>query len=402
MNHLVLSIDHRAEGNATHRTLKLDGDGVSVRCEFHLPGLELPPPRCLDGFLIGILFRLLSGRRPVHVDGALTKTCLRNVTELQGAWSLWRPGKYAPFPITARELIDTDLPSIKSAVCAFSGGVDSGFSLVRHAGKLLGEASLPVRSAVLVHGFDIPFSNTESFERIAARCRSNVEPFGIDLITIRTNIREESRQRWDDSYAAQLACCLHQLDGIADGAVIGSAHSYDMQVFPQGSTPATDHRLGGGIFSIFNDGATHSKTAKVATIAKYPELTRTLRFCWEGKDPEANCGSCEKCLRTYVHLRAVGVDNPECMPIPSLEQLAHIPTPSPALLNQIRRALDYARAHDRNGEWLRAAERSVRAYDNALRLKSVKSELGGLPYLGPLLRGVYRVGKTFAGMAVRP
>jgi hypothetical protein len=60
MSELTLSVDHRVEKTSTTRTIKLDGDGIRLRCEFHIAGLELPPPRCLDGFLIGLLFPLLS------------------------------------------------------------------------------------------------------------------------------------------------------------------------------------------------------------------------------------------------------------------------------------------------------------------------------------------------------
>jgi hypothetical protein len=126
----------------------------------------------------------------------------------------------------------SDLPNVKMAVCAFSGGIDGTFSVARHAKRLLGEASLPVRAAVLVHGFDVPLSKSQSFEKLVHRCRPTLDSFGVELITIRTDLRESTRPTWLDAFGAQLACCLHQLDAVADAGIIGSNEPYSQLYFP--------------------------------------------------------------------------------------------------------------------------------------------------------------------------
>lgn len=390
MHQLTLSMDHRVEKNATIRTVKLRGEGCDVACEFYINGLELPPPRSLDAFLVGLLFRLLTERRPVHVAGSLTKACLRNIVELQQAWSLWWPDRYGVFPITATELIDPPPSNIRNTVCAFSGGVDGAFSLVRHAEKLLGEASLPVSAAVLIHGFDVPLSKPDSFERLMERCRPIADRFRVDLLTIRTTLRQASNQIWEDSFAAQLACCLQQLEAVADGGIIGSSEPYNQLLFPWGSTPASDYLLSGGLFSIFHDGAAYSRTAKVAQLAAFPEVIRALKFCWAGPNPEENCGACEKCLRTYLNFRASGIEHPECMPIPTLEQLANIPLKSQLLANEILQALEYARNHGRTGPWLEAANRSIVSFEKKSRVSGLRTTVKRIPIIGPFLRTMRR------------
>jgi hypothetical protein len=247
----------------------------------------------------------------------------------------------------------------------------------------------------MVHGFDVSLGKSLAFERLVKRCRSLLDSFGVQLITIRTNLREVTRPKWEDAFAAQLACCLHQLDFIVDGGIIGSSEPYNHLVFPWGSTPATDHLLSGGMFWIFHDGAAHSRTVKLEALLAFPEALRALKFCFAGPNPEENCGVCEKCLRTYLNFCAVGIERPECMPVPSLQQLANIPLPSQIHANEIRQALDYAKRHGRTGPWLQAAEQSLASFDKTLRAASVRSAIRSIPYVGPFLRAANRSWRTF-------
>jgi hypothetical protein len=340
-------------------------------------------------------------RKPVHVDGAITKTCLRSVIELQDAWSLWRPDKYHKFPITAREYCDPVRPGIQSVACAFSGGVDAAFSLLRHAGGMLGHAGLPVKCGVLVHGFDgfdMALEKQQSFHVLANKCRRVLDMFGIDLVTMRTDIRAITQPKWVDAFAAQLACCLHQLDPVCDAGIIGSSEPYDQLFFPWGSTPATDHLLSGGSFQIFHDGAANSRTAKVAQLAAFPEVIAGLKFCLAEADK--NCGACEKCLRTYLNFCASGIDAPQCMPKPSIKQLSTIPLHNQIQVNEISQALAYAMAHERTGDWFRAAERSIAAYKTNMRNAALRARIREIPYIGPTLRAANKALRThFVGRA---
>ncbi len=37
-----------------------------------------------------------------------------------------------------------------------------------------------------------------------------------------------------------------------------------------------------------------------------------MRVCWQGEQKDRNCGRCEKCIRTVLNFRAVGLGLPEC------------------------------------------------------------------------------------------
>ena len=63
------------------------------------------------------------------------------------------------------------------------------FSLLRHGLGSLGEASLRVRSALMVHGFDVPLSHTKtrSFDLLVRRCGPLFSQIGIPLHVAQTN-----------------------------------------------------------------------------------------------------------------------------------------------------------------------------------------------------------------------
>ena len=46
---------------------------------------------------------------------------------------------------------------------------------------------------------------------------------------------------------------------------------------------------------------------KLRVIIQYPEAFSRLRVCWQNTG-NYNCGVCEKCVRTMLALRALGVD----------------------------------------------------------------------------------------------
>jgi hypothetical protein len=59
-------------------------------------------------------------------------------------------------------------------------------------------------------------------------------------------------------------------------------------------------------FTVIHDGASDGRVDKINLVAEWPEALAHLRVCWEGHDPDRNCGRCEKCVRTILGFRANG------------------------------------------------------------------------------------------------
>jgi hypothetical protein len=74
-----------------------------------------------------------------------------------------------------------------------------------------------------------------------------------------------------------------------------------------------DHLLSTDTMQIIHDGATASRVEKTIAIAGWPDTHSRLRVCFRGAryNPQRNifenCGTCEKCVRTMIPLKAAGL-----------------------------------------------------------------------------------------------
>ncbi|MGC3979748.1 MAG: hypothetical protein QM808_00630 [Steroidobacteraceae bacterium] len=320
-------------------------------------------PSSLDGFAFAVILHAMKQGKPLQIHGPVTRQALCNLEELQQAWSLWRPNHYHHIDIDADEVIDR-LPAVgNKAICAFSGGLDSTFTALRHRLKLAGSGSYDVRSMLMVQGFDIGFDNDDYFERAVERARPFVERLNVDMRFITTNSENPLFQDWEDSHGAELACCLHQFADEFQYGLIGSTKPYDGLVLPYGSNPATDHLLSGGGFAIVHDGSGFSRTAKAEVVSRYDFAVEQLRVCYAGKLQYKNCGRCEKCLRTYLNFLAAGNDKPACFDrFPDLEQIANIKTYSQAQLAELTSIVEHAARKGIRAPWLQAVQRSIDSF----------------------------------------
>ncbi|WP_282607880.1 DUF6395 domain-containing protein [Pelagibius sp. Alg239-R121] len=326
---------------------------------------NVPEPVVLDGFVMGILFYAMRTEQDIHVHGAMSVSALRNLNEFQEAWRLWKQPLYRKIKIIPERSVEqTHLPLKNDAIAAFSGGVDSTFTLLRHTGDRLGTGSYGLKKSVLmVHGFDVPLNNSSQLDALVERTTPLLDELGVDVRIIRTNLKEVDLQIWEDSFLSQLACCMHNYAHEFGFGLAGSSEPYDALLLPWGSNPATDYLLSGDGFRVVHDGAGYSRTQKVEEIARHATAERVVKVCWEGKETHKNCGSCEKCIRTRLNFLAVGSENPPCFDTPlKVDQIKGVRFRSNVHCMEMESVIRYAKEKGRKGAWLDAIERAVFLY----------------------------------------
>lgn len=367
-----LAVTQELIPDGTRRLLELknvrDPKNPSVSAFFDMIGEhDVNPPLLLDGFVFGVLFYAMRLGQDIHVRGPLSLQMLRNVNELQEAWMIWSPQLYNRIRITADEVV-AGLPEPRpdQVIAAYSGGVDSTFTVLRHTGEELGAESYPLRKTVLmVHGFDVPLDRPEQLEALKQRSVPLMQELGLTVRVLRTNLKELRLQRWEDSFMAQLVACLNNYSHEYSHALVASAHPYDELEFPSGSTVATDHLFSGAEMQVVHDGACASRTEKVKLIARNAAATESVKVCWEGINTHENCGVCEKCVRTRLNFRAVGVNEPACFAAaPDADPLIPtIPIRRPILRRDLASIIKYSRAHDIREKWVDSLQRRLDRYD---------------------------------------
>ena len=339
-----------------------------------------PQPDSFDGVLCAIVCHAMAERCDIHLHGPATRTMLLNLAEFQLAWSRWLPAVYRPVEIEVDTIVTTTGERSARSIAAFSGGADSSFTLLRNSPQSAAP-SYGVDTVLLVHGFDVSLANGADLQELIERTAPIRAQAGVQLRIVRTNSKELSLQRWEDSFAAQLAACMHLFSAEFSIALLGSSEPYDALVLPWGSNPVTDHLLSGGQLKIVHDGAAFSRSEKIAFLSRFPAAVASLKVCWEGKQQGRNCGVCEKCVRTQLNFLAVGMKQSSCFDEPlDLRRISNIAIRNDALIAEFRSIVEYAERRNIDEEWLRLLRKRLRRgkrnWTTKSRLRTVLARAG--------------------------
>jgi len=336
-----------------------------------------------DPFLLGSIFEAMRFPTQIEVHGEISPSLLRNLDEFQEVWTLWKPDIYSKVDMRAEAEIELPKPDKDSAITAFSMGLDACYSAFSHSHGLRGRSNVNLKAGLLVHGFfDIPISKKVEFEHAKKAAVGLLDNLGLELIPMVSNIRSVLHY-WPDTHGIATAACLNLLSGAYAQGLIPSSDAFQYLRFPWGSTPLTDPMFSSRAFQIIHDGISMPRTQKIKTIADWPEAMTSMRVCNFGWKNNRNCSHCDKCIRTELAFRALGLPIPPCFD--------HDPTHSDILKlrfddqnKDYLDILDVARQNSPGETWLLALETVYRYNMILTRLKS--SKLGQV-YKRLFLRG---------------
>jgi hypothetical protein len=359
----VTGLESRAAGvlrREVDMTLRRPGKPPETRTIFWEidTSLDIPPFETLDFAAVATLFMAMQYRARLQVKGKVTSIMLRNLEELNEAWNQLRPSQYALITIDADEIVPDRLQSMPgnlNAVVAFSGGLDACFTIARHLSRHAGHRTANIRTAVLIHGFDIPLAADKAFRTARLSAEKALQPLGISISTIRTNWREVAETDWEMDHMTALAACLHHFHGPCELGLFGSDLTYAFNFWPWGSNPAIDPFLSGGRFTLRSEGQAFLRTARAELVAAVPALIDNVRVCWAGPITGENCGRCEKCIRTQLNFLAAGYDPGPAFPVrASLLDILLLNAPHPGSVNYLVDILKSARKNGTGGSWRHA------------------------------------------------
>ncbi|MFC3074069.1 hypothetical protein [Shinella pollutisoli] len=365
-----LSVHTSADG--LRRTVHSGPLAPPVWFERNRPGPGLAAgPVAPDFALVALLPHAMKAGYDIEPDFAVDRTLLEGLAHYQEVWHRWRPDVFAEkIAIRAEpvERVTASPAERRRAVAAFSAGVDSSFTLLRHAGGTDWPGRRDLASAVMVHGFDMPLSAAEGFARLSRRGEAIAGELGVDFFTLRTNWRETA-PNWQMSFGAGLAAVLQQFSAGHGTGLIATEEAYDNAFTIWGNSFWNDRFFSRGDFRIESDGGAYDRIDRISALASRPAILAQLSVCWAGPRSGDNCGTCAKCVLTKLNFTVAGVRDPwpfpepldaaqvAAMPIGTAWQarflalierrLAALPAPDPVLLEAIRARL--ARAARENG-----------------------------------------------------
>ncbi|MET3109491.1 hypothetical protein AAKU67_004419 [Oxalobacteraceae bacterium GrIS 2.11] len=292
--------------------------------EIRGPADILPPPLTVhDMAVTATLFIAMDRGEDLHIDGPVSASMLESVEDLVASWVNWCPDFYRPIKVTAAEEVpDTAMrkPARRTAVLAFSGGLDSLFTIWRHASGRAGRRSRTLFAAGLIIGLDIPLDASAAITAARSNAQAALDSINVPLALIRTNWKTEACVHWQMEFGTAVSTCLRNWQGTVDTALVASDFDYRRLLLPWGGNPVTYPMLSTSEFKVVYDGGEFNRTEKAGGIRDWEAGLNNLRVCWEGPVTGYNCGICEKCLKTKLNFLAAH------MPLPS--SLAGMPTDS--------------------------------------------------------------------------
>jgi hypothetical protein len=374
---VLVSVREQRSDAAVTRRVSFDSADGPVEIFFEVSGDVLPPSIDVHDFaVIAALFPAMREGRALHINGPVTEALIRNLEEFQEAWALWRT-KYTPIRITADQMLPAKPSSARRGVFAVSGGVDGTFALLRHHSGRAGLRTARPACAMLVHGFDLPLANRQAFDQVHRAIGAMTETLGVPLATVRTNWREVACKSWEMEFAAGLAACLHQFQGLASVGVFGADEDYAHVELPWGSNPVTNRLLSGGGLELHTEGGGFTRTDRVRMICDYPEIAARLRVCWEGPATGGNCGLCEKCIRTKLNFMA-NDRAPLCFDRrPTGREILGLKARNEVQLAYLREILAAARKNGITGPWVSSLKLAVAKNRLAVPARRLRSRIAG-------------------------
>jgi hypothetical protein len=292
-------------------------DGTQARLWWEVPELWRDAlTTWADPWVVGLLFPMMQRGEPVHIEGRISPSLLANLELFMSIWSRWAPGKYHVIKFSADA--ETELPLVPEpglAVASFSCGVDSCFTLYRHAHVLAGRRTRRIEAAVVQHGMDIWLDQKNStgvYAGLLADAQTMLSSLRTACIPMKTNF-QQLRLDWAEAWATQEVSALSLLAGRYDTALIANEMPYEWLGFAWASHPVTNPLLGSRGFTVIDDGGEFSRVDKARAISGWPEAMRHLHVCFGVDVPGQyqNCCLCEKCIRTILAFRIAGCKKPD-------------------------------------------------------------------------------------------
>ena len=201
----------------------------------------------------------------------------------------------------------------------FSGGIDSLATL--RANHLSFPPDHPgyIRDGIFIHGFNFgryeDAEQVEAFKDLEARLQAFSQQIGLNLISVRTNLRhlDNDNPIWaHELQGAALSAVAHTLARRLTDVSIGS--TYEISIMqPKGSHPLLDPNYSSFNLRMHHSGLEYSRLEKTKLVADWDTALHQLRVCDKTNALQTkletemqNCCECEKCVRTMTTLVALG------------------------------------------------------------------------------------------------
>jgi hypothetical protein len=263
-----------------------------------------------NAFLLGAFLPAWNaGEQRIRVDAPVCPLLVANLSIVASQVGRWFP-ELPPMPVIEA---DHEYRRPATRVATFlSGGVDS-LTTIRSLTSLhaVGHPDRPTAAVVADYQYLGTIARDETdarFTRSKETAREICKDVGLDVIPVQSNFCQLNRSvtfwmyRYHGSFFASMG---HFLSG--DFRLLHLASSYPVtHLRPWGSHPLLDPYYSSQHVRISHHGVELSRLQKVRQLADWPLALNRMYVCTSRTSNGRNCGVCEKCVRTKLHLLVEG------------------------------------------------------------------------------------------------
>ena len=241
------------------------------------------------------------------VKGAISPRLAYHLFEYRKIFHAWYPELFRWIDISYKRVeLFKDLKMGTGTATAFTGGVDSFYTVWSHL-----EENQPIPDARVTHGLfvcglDLHLNDLEGYQAAVQVYDPVFRQLGLELVQAATNAYEFSALRidWTIFHGVPLIGAALCLGPLFRRFYLPSSMLNYRKLIPYGSTPLIDHLLSTEITEIVNHGSGISRSEKVEKMIAWEVTHQRLRVCANKNDLHGvqNCGACHKCYRMMALL----------------------------------------------------------------------------------------------------
>lgn len=259
----------------------------------------------MDAFATALLLLAMHLGEDLHIQGSVSRKLLRGLNTYQMVFNAWFPEQFRQIKIYPEDVHSAEPRQAAGTGVAFSGGVDSTFSLRSHLAHDGLDVTERITHGLFVHGFDIPFEDESVYAHWAGVYQDALAELGVELVQVRTNVRAFVDQLpWILTHGAALCSVALLFQGTLGRFYVPASSPYtDLE--PWGSHPVLDPLLSTESLEVVHDGCL-PRVEKIVALATWRPAQTWLRVCWENPSVRGNCCRCHNCLTTMTALELTG------------------------------------------------------------------------------------------------
>lgn len=266
----------------------------------------------LDPFLTPLVSVAMYYKENIVLKGSISEQLAYALHEYQRTLHFWKPEWFTVISISYDSLVsDAVSEQAVGALCSYSGGVDSNYTLYTHLPAQQPNESCRVTHAFYSRGFETNAEDVKTQDAKIKSFRSLTETLGVDLLVTESNARdfqefEAGSLIYYMTWGSVLAGTAQLFENLVGRYYFSCDNTHD---YPMIST--INHTLmpllSTNKLTIIPHGASVSKYEKVKTLATWPETYNRLVVCFDYPNGLTNCSRCVKCTLTMNLLDMHGV-----------------------------------------------------------------------------------------------